>query len=84
MSKVDSKFYADDKNYTDSLLLLNPAQIRDIDGGKKILYVLYLIRYDDEATDGSWQIRGCALYTGATAYLRTCGGVQPDRLSKRR
>jgi hypothetical protein len=76
---INNKFYSGGKNYTNALILLNNDQIKDIGDGKKLLYVVYAIRYDDEE-NGSWQVTGCAFFTGKTSYFRTCGGGQPERV----
>jgi hypothetical protein len=65
-------------------LLLSKDQWVEIATGSKYLVILYVERYDDDAVEGYWQVKGCVYYLGNTNYRHDCAPNKTEPVSKKR
>jgi hypothetical protein len=71
--RADSIKSAADLDPNKNVFLVDRATRQAIEVGTRMLYVFYVMRWEDGAIPGFWQIKGCSIYDGRQIeYVRYC------------
>jgi hypothetical protein len=70
---IKSSADLDPNKLEEHVFLVDRATRQAIEVGTRMLYIFYVLRWEDGAIPGSWQIKGCSIYDGRQIeYVRYC------------
>jgi hypothetical protein len=81
---IDVDMLSSMEKLNSSILTVTPETWKSISDGKKLMYVLYAIRYGDDTVNGYWQTKGCVIYTGTADYVRKCADGKTEHIVMQR